>query len=151
MTGKGKLTWEYKGDRYEYNAEFKDDSIISKGVLRLRYSDGKLFEGEANESYVPDCKGKIILLDLNKYEGTWESGKIKGEGILTYFSGNKFKGKVNDEYIPDGEGVMICSAKWECKGVWVNGNLSSCVELKYHNGSEFRWNVNNEYVPNGAG
>ena len=66
-----------------------------KGVGKLAYKTGEIYEGEINE-YQANGTGKIYYLNGDIYSGEMFNGKLHGKGVLT-LNNSKEKGFIEME------------------------------------------------------
>ena len=84
---------------------------LGDGIKRIKYPNGRVYEGEVDVAGKRHGKGKLTLKDGEIQEGNWEEGLPHGEGFkVTYADGEtiegtqvdgKWEGHARNEY-PDG-------------------------------------------------
>jgi len=106
-----------------------------KGVVKLNFSDGSMYEGQAEECLIsgqqitcfkgmgvytlktgyryegefknnkPNGQGLFTSPDGQRYQGGFKDGKLNGIGIMNYPDGRRYEGEYKDNK-RDGYGIM---------------------------------------------
>ena len=107
-----------------------------KGVVKLNFSDGSMYEGQAEECLIsgqqitcfkgmgvytlktgyryegefknnkPSGQGLFTSPDCMSYQGGFKDVKLNGKGIMNYSDGRRYEGEYKDNK-RDGYGIMI--------------------------------------------
>ena len=116
---------------------FKDGNPDTSGNVKIRYSNGDVYEGTIYNRY-KSGKGKIHYINGDLYEGEWLYDKREGQGkfyikseditIEGLFVNDEIKtGKLIDKF-----GNIHTTLEDElCPGKFVNGKLNGKVKIEY--------------------
>ena len=83
-----------------------------KGVVRIDYSDGSTYQGQAEECLIEltktNCMSGVGVYDFkagSKYFGSFKSNKPNGNGLFIHLDGQTYEGNFKDGAI-NGKGIM---------------------------------------------
>ena len=118
-----------------------------KGVVKLDFSDGSVYEGQVEECLIggkqiicfkgmgvytfktgyryegefkdnkPNGQGVFISPNGQRYQGGFKDGKLNGKGIMSYPDGRRYEGEYKDN-IRDGYGIM----SYQDEGLYQEGS-----------------------------
>lgn len=80
----------------EYNDQIyeKDSKDLRKGMIRRKYKDGSVYEGQV-ENKKRHGLGKFIRAETNQtYVGEWKEDRMEGNGLLYFENGEFYKGPI---------------------------------------------------------
>ncbi|CAM9451858.1 unnamed protein product [Ectocarpus sp. 6 AP-2014] len=134
-----------------YSGEFVDGLREGQGVLT--YITGNTYHGQfkANQFHGLGCMNYGPLIENGKeicgrvYEGGWEKGLKKGEGVMHTGSGQVYEGSF-DADLYHGHGALRGPGKDVLEGDWKWGRLNGEADCKYKGGLRYTgWMLNGEF------
>jgi len=154
----GKVEETLSGGKFIYEDDYY--SLVGNG--KIKYSDGRISEGEFDGSDNLNGTGTITLKDGTKHKGTFDSGKLKISGNIqngvgkyinsngtiyegTFKNGTITSGKITYywgilegtfvDYMLNGTGKMTLTDGSIVEGTFVDSRLNGTGKIKRSNGS----------------
>ncbi len=99
-----------------YNQLSHPDAESSGNIIKLRFSEKGIYEGEINDNCIPDGKGILYYENGDEYYGEFTNGKREGKGKYYYSDYSIYIGDWDND-MKDGNCYFIdVKKRWIYKG-----------------------------------
>lgn len=99
-----------------YNQISHPDAESSGNIIKLRFSEKGIYEGEINDNFIPDGKGILYYENGDEYYGEFTNGKREGKGKYYYSDYSIYIGDWEND-MKDGNCYFIdVKKRWIYKG-----------------------------------
>jgi hypothetical protein len=95
--------------------------ISKRKRLKIWYDEFQWYDGEVNETFIPDGYGEYHYPNGDIYEGNFNKGVKNGKGEYKYIDGSHYRGQWRRD-IKHGFGCFKCE-NFRCDGQWENDGL----------------------------